>query len=529
MQFYILYVLLITNLCTYAQDWLRIYGQEHYWAAPFNIYEMYDKGYLICYNFQHTQSSFEEIGLLKTDINGNKLFDKHIGNSSSYSIHNGDINITVDGGVIVSGQIFSEDSSGDPFILKLDACYNSEWCKIYHTPNLYDWAGSVQYVPWDSTFVFIVFNHYYDLSDKRISLFKVDGSGNLIWSNTYCTNNSYRNETPMGVCISEYDSTFLLYGHVFLNDTVNFYSEPYWSKIDNNGDFLWERFIMPDTSYIGGLACDQPLFHDNGNLSVPAISAYDPYTRLFNLDKDGNYLGRNIFYKADTVNNIDITCSNQMSSGNFIFGVQNICDNTGFYTVQVTDSSGNLINERVPPYDAYVYDIIGTSDDKILLSCQHDYDLQDFMIIKYNSQLQYDSIYSQQLIYDSLCQGSITSGNIDFSCDVITKIADRISQGKENLTISPNPCEDYFIIHLPETTLLKESHNGQEVTRLLKNDAHNLKLNIYDSNGKLIYNKSWPEGLKEQVINTTSWKHGIYFIRIIGGSEVVSTGKFIVR
>jgi len=102
-----------------------------------------------------------------------------------------------------------------------------------------------------------VFNHYYDLSDKVISLFKVDGTGNLIWSNTYCTNNSYRNETPMGVCISEYDSTFLLYGHVFLNDTINFYTEPYWSKIDNNGDILWERFIMPDTSYIGG-TCMSP-------------------------------------------------------------------------------------------------------------------------------------------------------------------------------------------------------------------------------------------------------------------------------
>jgi hypothetical protein len=279
----------------------------------------YDKGYLVCYNFFHTSTSAEQIALLKTDINGFKIFEKQIGEPYLYNSHNGGFCLTPDGGVVISGQIFSEDGNGDPFVLKLDACYNLQWCNIYNTPNLYDWAGGICYLPWDSSFVFTVFNHYYDLSEKRISLFKIDQQGDLVWNNLYCTNPDYYNETLVHNTVCEYDSSLILYGYVQVHDSNGSASfQPYWSKIHSDGDTFWELYSIPDSTFVTGVAEKQPLFMQSGRILCPTQSYYGQGNRLTELDFDGTYLGNQYIHQPDSVEFLEITNSENLGESSFI-------------------------------------------------------------------------------------------------------------------------------------------------------------------------------------------------------------------
>jgi len=443
----IILYLIFTSYSSIAQEWIRVYGQEHYTAAPFEIAEAYDYGYIVCSNIQHTSNSYEQINLLKTDINGYKLFDKTLGDAALYHTHNGGFCITPDGGLIISGQITSVDNSGDPFILKLDACYNIQWCNIYNTPNLYDWAGAIQYMPWDNTYEFIVFNHYYDLIDKRLSLFKIDSQGNLIWSNMYATSPDYWNESAINTVMNESDSTLMIYGFVQYYDSSGIARyQPYWTKIDNYGDMKWELYSIPDTTFITGLAATKPFIMGDGSLLCPVHSIYEHRIRLAQVSSNGNYLNDTFLYQADSVDDIELTTSERMFD-KLIFALHAMSNNQGFYTVQITDTLNNFMRDINFP-GGNIYDIQPTVNNKILISAIHDFIELDFMLVKYNDSLQYDSIYSKPYIYDSLCSTTISSGIIELSCNIVTKLNHTSANNIiPKIELVPNPATLYTVVY----------------------------------------------------------------------------------
>lgn len=522
---FLTFCLIVFSLPSIGQEWMRVYGQEHYTAYPYEIAETYDLGYIVCSNIQHTSNSYEQINLLKTDINGYKIFEKTIGDADLFHTHNGGFCITPDGGVIISGQITSLDNSGDPFILKLDACYNIQWCNIYNTPDLYDWAGTIKYIPWDNSYEFVVFNHYYDLGDKRLSLFKIDSQGNLIWSNMFATNPGYWNETVVNTLVSEQDSTFIIYGYVQAYDSSGIPRyQPYWNKIDNDGELEWELISIPETTFIGGLAAPKPFIMGNGSLLCPIQSFYDHCIRVANISSDGNYIDNTVLYQADSIDDIQLLTSEKMFD-KLVFGLQAISDGQGFYTLQITDTLNNFIRDiRIP--GGTIFDIQPTFNDKILVSAMHDHNELDFMVLKYNDNLLYDSVYSSPYIYDSLCPGVITSGIIELSCDIITELKSQSTYGVPKLKLAPNPATDYTVIYLPELISVQSNDNHQSYR---SDYVRELEMSVFDSHAELIYTMDWPENTKEHVLNTSAWKSGMYFIRILRDNDLILSGKLIVN
>lgn len=522
-------IFLYLILCSYSsigQEWIRVYGQEHYTAYPFEIAETYDLGYIVCSNIQHTSNSYEQINLLKTDINGYKIFEKTIGDAASYHTHNGGFTITPDGGVIISGQLTSVDDSGDPFILKLDACYNIQWCNIYNTPDLYDWAGAIQYMPWDNSYEFVVFNHYYDLADKRLSLFKIDSEGKLIWNNMYATSTDYWNESAVNTIINESDSTLMIYGFVQVYDSIGIPRyQPYWTKINNNGEMEWELFSIPDTSFTAGLAATKPFIMGRGSLLCPVHSFYEHRIRLANISPEGNYLDDTLLYQADTVDDIELTTSERMLD-KLIFALHLMSNNQGFYTLQITDTLNNFIRDLKTP-GGNIFDIQPTSNNKILISAIHDYYDQDFMLIKYNDSLQYDSVYSNPVNYDTLCPGEITSGTIELACNIITDLKEQAINQVARIKVAPNPADSYTVLYFPDVISVK--NNGSSNTESFRSDyVKDLKMTIFDSSSKLMFEDKWPDNTKELVLNTSGWKSGMYFIRVLKNNDLILTGKLIV-
>ena len=78
------------------------------------------------------------------------------------------------------------------------------------------------------------------------------------------------------------------------------------------------------------------------------------------------------------------------------------------------------------PYDATV-----TFDNKIVFVVTSPYTnaaTWDILMYKLNSDLEWDSVYTQPFVYDYLCPDPIVSDTIPMDCDIITDVEKQLSK-----------------------------------------------------------------------------------------------------
>ncbi|MDP4188410.1 MAG: T9SS type A sorting domain-containing protein, partial [Bacteroidota bacterium] len=69
---------------------------------------------------------------------------------------------------------------------------------------------------------------------------------------------------------------------------------------------------------------------------------------------------------------------------------------------------------------------------------------------------------------------------------------------------------------------------GKDIkVNLQKIEVNNLKLNIYDSIGRLVYSQSLEDGVKEITINTSNFGVGMFLLNL-SGIKFSSTHKFLI-
>lgn len=528
---------LIFSITLSAQDWVRVFGQNNYWTKFHFVKEDYDKGYIIKYGYARYNSTKEQAVLLKTDVNGYKLWEKTFGNGTDHYFWLNGLSKTLDGGMIICGSFSVYDSiKGDPFIMKLNACMQPEWCNVYHTPDFFDWAGDVIYLPWENAYILESFEYNVH---NRFNVMKLDSAGNEIWKNVYANNPEFIGELPQNLLFYPYDSSYFYSGTVFAyEDSTGMYAEqPYWSKINKEGEFQWELFRIPDTTFTYGSSRKYPMFLYNGTILASTYGRSTPdhaMPRLTKIDKEGNFMDIYTLYKPDTILGAVLNSSAMYDQNTLLFGLQYYVtgfDGIGSGALQKTDTLGNLLLETILPADhtAIITDIMVTTDNKILLGSTHNYSAADFMVIKYNQNLEYDSLYTRPFTYDSLCPEGITSGTITMNCSLITGIKSHDNTRVPTITLTPNPADTYTVIYLPESIVTNQTQGIHYVTTYRGDYVKNLKMEVYDMNSRLIHSQAWPDNIKEQVLNTSGWNTGMYMIRIIKENRLISTGKLVVR
>jgi hypothetical protein len=117
-----LYLFAFLQLNVIAQNWPLIYG-DNINANVSKIIETYDKGYIIC-GWIYKNPNFTDYGwIIKTDINGNILWDKKVGDGN-YGMHFSDIIRTMDNGYIISGSTgkYNNLTTFDAAFYKLNCC-----------------------------------------------------------------------------------------------------------------------------------------------------------------------------------------------------------------------------------------------------------------------------------------------------------------------------------------------------------------------------------------------------------------------
>jgi len=439
-------ILLTQNVKDYAQNWPKIYG-DNIRALGEEIIECYDNGYLICGSIMKDASHFKYGWLIKTDINGNVLWDKKFG-EASYENYFLDFDKTSDHGLIISGATAQQDIERDPLFVKLDHCGEIEWCKILLSDHDNTATGVVT-LP-DGEFLGMLQYYTGDAQHIRISLVKLDSSGEPIWIKHLAQEDStIINEEGYNLYLT-HDSNYLVSGRCFSPS-----KKPYFIKTDTSGEQLWDiRWPVGSEGFAG-----QSVFHSDGDIFAATGLTFPgqpkiPYLLKFN--ENGNIinqyplLGDTIFrggaesllFVDDTTMYAGLTWTNDPTFEE--------CHSD----ILKTDTLGNmkcqrrLIDDGFPPQS-----IIQTGDSKIISIGTYYIDGNfDIYLWKMNTNLEDDTLYTQPLTYDSLCPYQILSDTVDLNCSLFVNIEDIPTKDEYESTIkiSPNPVRDWITLALPE-------------------------------------------------------------------------------
>ena len=470
----LIFFLFIAELFPQNETWPKVYWKYKV-CYSFDLIETYDKGYILLATIRPDGITEIWTWIIKTDINGEILWEKIIGDGIHLTGLQ-DISQLQDGSYILSGGTNLLDIvHGDPFFMKLNACGEKEWCRIFHKAGpttSYDFGLNIYPVPEEEGYIALVLqwgDEFVPGVYKGIWLFRLDGEGNLIWIKNIFddVHPNCWNETPENMLLSKFltseeKSKVVITVWPIYND----YGLPYgWDKTmlcaaDVDGNELWWVIHHQDESYTS-----KPEFSIEdkyGNIyTVGRDETYGDtignyYPALFKTDQDGNALFQE--YVMDSVYQANSFCFNIMNDTILdIGGIWSYENESPWAAIARTDTNGNLIMEKkVIEEDFGLNCSTKTFDNKELFTgTVHVESFNKIYMHKFNYDLEYDTAYTQPFQYDYKCDNlPIISDTIGIDdCDVWTSLPGEIEyRMAQYLVVFPIPAENEITIKLPVAT-----------------------------------------------------------------------------
>jgi hypothetical protein len=523
-------LIIFSDLSICQSRWVHSYHDNED-VYLIGILESYDHGLLLSGKYGANYSKYN--WLIKTDINGEVLWEKTIGDGNN-PIAFLDITQDMQGNEYLCGGTSTYDPDNDPIVIKIDQCGNKEWCRILYKENHYSFATCLTLTPSGDVAVAL-----FELNEPwvdRICLAKLSAEGDLIWKHCYTSaDTSERNEDIYEVILTP-DKGFLLTGFCYYEDPEipdHWIIHPYLLKVDSLGNFQWETVVFKETNTDGGWAAstdvsvDQNYFYTSGShYHFDSILTKSP--ALMKIDMMGNVI--DVYdivegYKYGALNYAQFINDSTLAAE---AGWANTEDENWSLAV-IIDTLGKLINSTVLVEDSYTSHLDVTHDGKLVYASNTYQNGQfDCFLTKLNQNLEDDSLYTRFFTYDSLCPYQIVSDTIvQDDCGLIVGIEedDRtvgLYDGKENeLEIWPNPAGDIVNCQLSNV-------NGKK----------DISLMIYDIFGRTVLTPiTSPSPLDSQFagqkelgwqLDVSTLPSGIYFIVIRDERNVIGTWKFMV-
>jgi PKD repeat protein len=222
--------------------WTKAFDRAGARDIGFCVRQTNDNGYIITGQVNPVGRWATYIWLIKTDSNGNMLWQKDFGDSggtcpAGYSVHQ-----TSDNGYIVLGSQYDYvRECYDAWLIKTDANGDSLWSKKFYT-NDDDYGKSVQET---SDNGYIIAGYTSQTSSGNVFLIKTDGSGNIVWNRTF----TKFNRTYCYSVQQTFDGGFFLFGETYSDPSASFL---YLLKTDNNGILIWDKLIENSIlNYVG--------------------------------------------------------------------------------------------------------------------------------------------------------------------------------------------------------------------------------------------------------------------------------------
>jgi len=486
-----------------------------------NILESYDKGYLISGKYGANYSKYN--WLIKTDVNGDVLWEKTIGNGlNAIALH--DIDQDESGNIYLGGSTNAYDPDGDPLIMKLNSCGEKEWCRIIYKENHYSFASCLTLTP-NNDVVAALYQINSEPWVDRICLAKLSAGGELIWKYCYTSaDTSQQNEDIYDIILTP-DLGFLLTGFCYYEDPEipdHWVIHPYILKIDSLGNFQWETVVFKETNTDGGWAVstvvspDQNYFYSSGShYHFDSVLTASP--ALMKMNMVGNIIAAYDLvegHKYGALNYAQFTNDSTLAAE---AGWANTEDENWSLAV-IIDTLGNLLNSTVLVEDSYTSHLDFTYDGKLVYASNTYQNGQfDCFLTKLNQDLGQDTIYTMPFTYDSLCPYQIVSDTIvQDDCGLIVGVPDDRTIGRyEGMTVRmevwPNPAREWISLTFPDIIA-----------------PGKVELVVFNVFGQEVIKETAMPFNRISSLNISALSPGIYFVRSKDQRNRLYTGKFVV-
>jgi hypothetical protein len=498
----------------FAQNWTKYYG---YGQQPYAAYciQQYDNGYILLGNINNYTYGW----IVKTDINGNELWDIKIGDGVHETIPSNIEQALDNGFILCGGTTLYSSTHFDPFIMKLNSCGDLEWCKILNYDSTSDWGETVKPTP-DGGFV-MVGEFYGNDPNDRVRLFKFDRSGELFWYKIYNRDSLIFSENVRSLYVDT--TNFLITGSCYYPNWLM----PYYIQTDTSGNETWRLVYGQHTGFFVGDAYAS-VRDIHGNYYSAGGSDVSP--ELLKFSGNGyEMMNVNLFPAATSGDAGTILALNDT---NYIMVAGWAVGSAIYLCVLKTDTLGNIRKLTYLP-NASVDIITSTAKtfDNKIIGIGTDFIGANSRIVlyKFNSDLQYDSVYSRHFTYDSLCPDTIVSHTFNPNCGELVGLKEPLTNPAiAALRVFPNPATQIITVEFPKYIVVKTGQSGFGSTTVFYH-WESTTLEVYDPSGKMIFENEIIRAQKTLELNVLGWHSGMYYFRLVYNNQMVSGEKVVVE
>jgi hypothetical protein len=345
------FTILIVSLC-YGYEWDKTFGGSGI-DSGYSVQQTPDGGYIIAGSTTSFGAGESDIYLLKTNANGDLVWDKTFGGSGrdeAYSLQQ-----TVEGGYIIVGYTGSFGSGKENvYLIKTDVDGEELWSRTFEPGNFGDdlesAVGSEVHQTADGGYVII---GWVESISSWVLLIKTDADGNMTWWKTFMSSTGNVNQGRSVQQTS--DGGYIIAGLITISPGMSPGSNGYVIKTDAGGNEVWSKVYGEP---------GEPGINDNSTAGLSVLQT-----------TDGDYIIAG--YTFEKVYLIRLgTDGNEV--WNKTFGLGN-----GYFVQQTADDGYIIVGDsaRFDPQSGYLSDIylIKTdADGNEIWSRTFDRDERDF-------------------------------------------------------------------------------------------------------------------------------------------------------
>ncbi len=313
-----------------AQGWEKIYGDGGTDEGT-AVLQTKDEGYAIC------GSSNEDIFILKTDPDGEKIWLNYFGDPSFFELGK-DMVITDDGSYVVVGtRTEGGGADANKFIVvyKVNEDGDLVWGKVLNQEiSVFSAEASAIANTADGGFI-IAGNKNISLDNQDAYLIKLDADGEIVWERTY---DFSMNDNGNDV-IQSSDYGFLIVGSTRVNNTI--FTDALVIKTDILGNQEWVKMFDSNNNFDDGNAVTES--YDNHfvvtGFTGTTNNGWDIFFRKIN--SDGDVVAYHTY--GGSSDDIGYSINETHDNGFVITGLSDISTSNGDVILIKTDDDGNEI------------------------------------------------------------------------------------------------------------------------------------------------------------------------------------------